>query len=63
MLADGRLMTVGGDTRDTGLGVRDVNLYDPQTNAWSELPPMAESPVVSDRHDAGRWPRLRAVGL
>jgi hypothetical protein len=41
MLADGRLMTVGGDTRDTGLGVRDVNLYDSQTNAWSALPPMA----------------------
>ena len=40
MLANGKLLLVGGDTRDTGLGVDDVNLFDPQTNAWTTMPPM-----------------------
>ena len=41
MLANGKLLTVGGDTRTTGLGVNDVNLFDPQTNAWTTMPKMA----------------------
>lgn len=41
MLANGKLLTVGGDTPTTGLGVNDVNLFDPQTNAWTTMPKMA----------------------
>ena len=42
MLADGRLLVVGGDTPTTGLGVNDVNLFDPTTNAWSTAARMTE---------------------
>jgi hypothetical protein len=41
MLADGRLLTLGGDTRgSTDLGVRDVNQFNAFTSAWSSLPAM-----------------------
>jgi hypothetical protein len=41
MLADGTLLTLGGDTRNTGLGVRDVNLFNPFTGGWKSMPPMS----------------------
>ena len=40
MLHDGRLLTVGGDTRTTGLGVNDVNQFDAFTGQWTALPKM-----------------------
>ncbi|MFA5908367.1 MAG: LamG-like jellyroll fold domain-containing protein [Vicinamibacterales bacterium] len=41
MLADGRLLMMGGDTRTVGLGVNDVNVFNPATSTWSTAPGMA----------------------
>ena len=40
MLADGTLLTLGGDTRGSGLGVRDVNAFNATTSTWSTRAPM-----------------------
>lgn len=33
-LADGRILVVGGNSRSGGLGIRDVNIFDPQNQTW-----------------------------
>jgi len=41
-LADGRLISLGGWDRSTGaLGIRDVNLFDPDAQTWTPAAPMA----------------------
>ena len=34
-LADGRILAIGGVKRNTHLGVRDVNIFNPEDNSWS----------------------------
>ncbi len=49
-LPDGKLLVTGGhhhggDPMDDFIGLADANLYDPNTDSWTALPPMS----------AGRW--------
>jgi hypothetical protein len=40
VLADGRVLVVGGTATDEGLGVPDITAFDWQTETWKELAPM-----------------------
>ncbi len=40
VLADGRIAVVGGTATQGGLGIRNVNAFDPVTSTWAPLAPM-----------------------
>lgn len=42
LLADGRVLVIGGETLSTGAMLDAVEIYDPVTDSWTELAPLPE---------------------
>ena len=61
-LADGRILVVGGHI-DAYVGLKNATIFDPATNTWSDVKPMANARWYPTAHQASRRPHARGVRL
>ena len=55
VLADGRVLVIGGTATSGGLGVPDLTAFDWHSETLGSAGADALSPLVRDRHDACQW--------